>query len=227
MDLDGADNALAFLMGAEGSYTIQDAAGDVLRLDKDFWAKLVTPCGDGLDIIRSAGAVCREEQRPSAERVRFILRFVRSLYRFILIDMGRLSPFSASVAAGVSRLLLVSTCDMLGLHEAKAAVQALGNAGIKSDQLAIVLNQAPQSLGFTDRELEKILGAQVDLVLPDARKDFAHSAQDGKRLGESRAFQQEVARFAARIVDPAKEAPQPKTRFPFLRGVLRGATTTT
>ena len=140
--------------------------------------------------------------------------------------MGRLSPFSSKVAEGVNRLVLVITCDVLGLHEAKAAVQALGNAGFKPDQLGLVLNQAPQPLGFTDRELEKILGVHLEAVLPDARKDFARSSQDGKRLGESRAFEQQVARFAARIVDPAKDAQQPKARFPFLRGVLRGATTT-
>ena len=141
MDLDSADNVISFLMNAEGSHTILDATDDVLRLDRDFWAKLVTPCADGVDIIRSAGAACREEQRPKVERVRFIIRFVRSLYRFIVIDMGRLSPFSAKIAEGAERLLLVSTCDVLGLHEAKGAVQVLQQAGFNPDQLALVLNQ--------------------------------------------------------------------------------------
>jgi Flp pilus assembly CpaE family ATPase len=227
MDLDGADNLLSFLMSADGSYTILDAAADVLRLDKDFWAKLVTPCADGVDIIRSGGTACREEQRPKPERVRFILRFVRSFYRFIVIDMGRLSPFSVKIAEEVNHLRLVSTCDVFGLHEAKGAVQALCQAGFDSDQLALVLNQASEPLGFTDRELEKIVGTRVEVVLPDARKDFAHSLLDGKRLGESRAFQRQVAQFAARIVDPAKDTQKPKVSFPFLRGVLRDAATTT
>lgn len=227
MDLDAAANAIAFLMNAEGPYSILNASEDVLRLDRDLWAKLVASGTDGVDIIQSGGPACREEQRPRAERVRFVLRFVRSLYQFIVIDMGRLSPFSAKIAEDASRLLLISTFDVLGLHEAKGTAHALGQAGFNHDQLALVLNQASQRPAFTDSELEKILGVRVETVLPDARKDFAHASLDGKRLGESHAFQQQVAQLAARIVDPAKDTQPPKPRFPFLRGVLRGATTTT
>jgi Flp pilus assembly CpaE family ATPase len=228
MDLDGADNAIAFLMDAKGSYSILDAAADVLRLDRDLWAKLVTSGADGVDIIQSAGATCREEQRPKAERVRFIIRFVRSLYRFIVIDMGRLSPFSAKVAEDAGRLLLVSTCDVLGLHEAKGTAHALCEAGFNTDQFALVLNQASRP-SFTERELEKVLGLRVEAMLPDAHKDFLHASLDGKRLGESRAFQQQIARFAARIVgpEPENDTRPPKARFSFLPGALRGATTTT
>ena len=227
MDLDGAANAIAFLMNAQGSYTILDASGDILRMDRDLWAKLVASSADGVDIIQSAGPACQEEQRPKAERVRFIIRFVRSLYRFIVIDMGRLSPLSAKVAEDAGRLLLVSTCDVLGLHEAKGAAHALCQAGFNPDQLALIVNQAPERLALSNRELEKVLGVRVEAMLPEAHKDFAHASLDGKRLGESRTFQQQVAQFAARIVDPEKELQPPTTRFPFLRGALRGATTTT
>lgn len=227
MDLDGAANAIAFLMKVEGPYTILNAATDVLRLDRDLWAKLVACGADGVDIIQSAGPACLEEQRPKAERVRFIIRFVQSFYQFIVIDMGRLNPLSAKVAEDARRLLLVSTCDVLGLHEAKGTVQALSQAGFNAARLALVLNQASPRMAFTDRELEKILGVHVEVVLPEARKDFANASENGKRLGESRAFQQQVAQFAARMVDPEKDAQPPKVRFPFLRGALRGATTTT
>jgi pilus assembly protein CpaE len=227
MDLDGAANAIAFLMNAEGSYTILDASADILRLDRDMWAKLVASGGDGVDIIQSAGPACQEEQRPKAERVRFIIRFVRSLYRFIVIDMGRLSPFSAKVAEDADRLLVVSTCDVLGLHEAKGTAHALCQAGFSPDRFALVLNQASQRPHFSNRELEKILGMRMEAMLPEAHRDFSHAALDGKRLGESRTFQQQVAQFATRIVDPEKDAQPPKTRFPFLRGALRGAATAT
>jgi Flp pilus assembly CpaE family ATPase len=225
MDLDGAANAIAFLMNAKGSYTILDASADILRLDRDMWAKLVASGGVGVDIIQSAGPVCKEEQLLKAERVRFIVRFVRSLYQFIVIDMGRLSPFSARVAEDVDRLHLVGTFDVLGLHEAKETAHALGQAGFGSDQFALVLNQASDRPTFSDRELEKILGVRVEVTLPEARKDFSHASLEGKRLGESRTFQQHIARFAARIAGVEKDTQTPKPRFSFLPGVLRGAET--
>ena len=227
MDLDGAANAIAFLMNVKGSYTILDASSDILRLDQDMWAKLVASGPDGVDIIQSAGLACKEEQRPKAERVRFVIRFVRSLYRFVVIDMGRLSPFSARVAEEVDRLHLVSTCDVLGLNEAKGTAEALCQGGFDRDKLRLVLNQTPNPPAFSIGELEKILGVRVEVTLPEARKDFADASRDGKRLGESRAFQKHVAQFAASIAGVEKNTQSPKSRFSFLPGALRRATTTT
>ena len=227
MDLAGSANAIGFLMNAQGAYTILDASNDILRLDQDLWAKLVASGPDGVDVIQSAGPACLEEQQPKAERVRFVIRFVRSLYQFVVIDMGRLSPFSARIAQEVGRLNLVSTCDVLGLNEAKGAAQALCQGGFDRDQLALVLNQTPKSPTFSIRELEKILSLRVEISLPETRGDFSDAALEGKRLGESRAFQKRVAEFAASIAGVKKDVQPPKARFSFLPGALRRATTTT
>ena len=46
-----------------------------------------------------------------------------------------------------------------------------------------------------------------------------------KRLGESRKFQKHLAQLTAGIAGAGKDTPAPKAQFPFLSGVLRGATT--
>jgi Flp pilus assembly CpaE family ATPase len=178
-----------------------------------------------VDIIQSAGPACQEAQRPTAERIRFIIRFVRTLYRFIVIDMGRLNPFSAKVAEEATRLYLVTTSDVLGLNEAKGVAHALSQAGFNPDQLALLINQASRRPTFSSSELEKMLGVRVEATLPESRGDFAEASLAGKRLGESRAFQKHIAQFAATIAGVERNAPAPKPRFSFLPGVLRGAET--
>jgi Flp pilus assembly CpaE family ATPase len=187
----------------------------------------VAPGADGVDIIQSAGLACQEEQRPKAERVRFVIRFVCSLYQFVVIDMGRLSPFSARIAEEVSRLYLVSMCDVLGLNEAKWTAHALCQAGFDPDRFSLVLNQAPKPPAFSSRELEKILGVRVEIMLPEARRDFSDASLDGKRLGESRTFQKHVSQFASRIAGVKKDTQATKAHFSFLPGALRGAETGT
>jgi Flp pilus assembly CpaE family ATPase len=223
MDLDASANVVGFLMKAEGPYNILHASDDVLRLDRSRWSKLVVPCADGVDVMQSGGVACREEQRPRAERVRYILRFARSLYRYIVIDMGRLNPFSTMVASAedVGALFLVSTCDALALHEAKETAKALLEAGVSTDQLGLMLNQVPVNRTFTNLELQKMLGVQVKAVLPEVRKDFAHSAQDGKWLGESRLFQRHVAHFAFGFMGVHKAPPESKSRFSLLQSAFR------
>jgi len=223
MDLDSTSNAVAFLMNVNGPHGILEASTDILHLDEDRWAKLAAAGAGGVDIMQSGGPAANDAKQAKSERVRFVLRFVRPFYQWILVDLGRLNPFSARVAEEVSRLYLVSTCDILALNEAKSAARVLFEQGLDPDRLALILNQAPARPGFSQRELEKLLGIPVEAMLPECRQDFADSLEDGKRLGESRKFQKHVAQLAAAVAGVAKVAPTPKPRLPFLFGALRSA----
>jgi Flp pilus assembly CpaE family ATPase len=226
MDLDMAGNAIGFLMNIDTPYGIMEASDDILHLDEDRWKKLVAPAV-GLDVLLSRGPASREEMQPKAERVRLLLNFVRSLYQWIVVDLGRLSPFSVRLVHEVSRLYLVSTSDILGLAQTKSAVSVLYESGsFDRDCLALTLNQVPPS-SFTEGQLEKLLGAPVHAMLPECRRDFESSFLDGKRLGESRKFQKCMAQLAARIagVEVDKGTQAPKSRFPFFSGALRSAST--
>ena len=225
MDLDLAGNTIAFLMNLNCPYGVTEVSYDFLHLDESSWAKLKASGPGGLDVIQSGGPVFQEERQPKAERVRLVLRFLRSLYQWIVVDLGRLSPFSARVAEDVNRLYLVGTCDILGLNQAKSAAAALLQTGFDRDLLALILNQAPARSLLSNSEFEKFLGAAVEAMLPECRKDFEESFQNGKRLGESRKFQNHIAQLAAGIAGVAKDTQAPKPRFSFLPGALRRATT--
>jgi Flp pilus assembly CpaE family ATPase len=225
MDLDLTGNTIAFLMNLNSPYGVTEVAYDFLHLDESSWAKLKASDPGGLDVIQSGGPVSQEERQPKAERVRLVVRFLRSLYQWIVVDLGRLSPFSARVAEEVNRLYLVGTCDILGLNQAKSAVAALLQTGFDRDLLALILNQAPARPLLSNSEFEKFLGAPVVATLPECRKDFEDSFQNGKRLGESRKFQNHIAQLAAAIAGVAKDTQTPKPRFSFLPGALKRATT--
>jgi Flp pilus assembly CpaE family ATPase len=225
MDLDLAGNTIAFLMNVNSPYGVTDVAYDFLYLDESSWAKLKASGPGGLDVIPSGGPVSQEERYPKAERVRLVLRFLRSLYQWIVVDLGRLSPFSARVPEDVNRLFIVGTCDTLGLNSAKSAAAALLQAGFDRDSLALILNLAPARPLLSHGELEKFLGAPVEAMVPECRKDFEDSSQNGKWLGQSRKFQKHIAQLAAGIAGVGKDTQAPKPRFSFLPEALRRATT--
>jgi Flp pilus assembly CpaE family ATPase len=226
MDLDIASNAIGFAMNVNVPYGIMEASDDVLHLDEDRWKKLVAPAG-GLDVLQSGGPASREEKHPKVERVRLLLHFVRSLYQWIVVDLGRLSPFAVRLVQEVNRLYLVSMCDVLGLAKAKSAVDVLCEAGFDRECLALALNHVAALSSFSRGELEELVGVSVDSMLAECRRDFEDSFQNGKRLGESRGFQKHVAQMAARIagVEVEKDTQAPNPLFSFLPGVLRRATT--
>jgi Flp pilus assembly CpaE family ATPase len=225
MDLDGAANPVAFLMDAKGPYSILDASSDILRLDRARWEKLVVTEAGGMDLLQSGGQPWEEDLRPRPERVPFVIRLVRSYYKYIVIDMGRVSPLSLRAGEECSLLYLVSTCDVLGLNEAKCTVHGFTQAAADSDRFAMIVNQAPRRRSFSSAELEQVLGTRVAAMLPEAREDFMDSALDGKRLGESRSFQKQIEGLAAVISGVKNTPPDAKPWFPFLRGSLRHVTT--
>ena len=106
-------------------------------------------------------------------------------------------------------------------------MSVLSESGFDRDCLALTLNRVAASSSFPRGELEKLLGVPVDSMLPECRRDFEDSFLKGKRLGESRKFQKHMAQLAARIAgaEAAKDSQTPKSRFSFLPGVLRRATT--
>ena len=224
IDLDVSANSIAFLMKLNGKYTVLDASNDILHLDVSRWEKMIVQGPAELDVIQSAGPVCQEEQLPKMERIRYVLRFIRSLYQWIVIDLGRLSPFSARLAEEMEQLFLVSAFDVVSLNEAKWTATRLGEAAFDRGRLALLLNQVPGRPCLTGQEIEKIVGVPVADMLPECSRDFKPAMAAGKPLGESRVFQEHVARLAARIAGLEEQTTE-KKRLSFLTGVLRGVTT--
>ena len=221
MDLDLSGNTIAFLMNVKSPYGVTEVAYDFLHLDESSWAKLRVSGPGGLDIIQSGGPVVGEVNQPKAERVRLVMRFVRSLYQWIVVDLGRLNPLSARIAEDLNRCYLVGTCDLLALNQAKSAAAALLQTGFRRDSLSLILNQTPAKSLLSAAEFEQFLGAPVAAVLPECHKDFEDSFQNGKRLGESRKLQNHIARLVAGIAGVGKDTPAPKSLFSFLPEALR------
>lgn len=51
VDLDTAGDAISFLLKAESPHTLLDATNNILRLDVDFWDKIVGKSSAGLDVL--------------------------------------------------------------------------------------------------------------------------------------------------------------------------------
>jgi Flp pilus assembly CpaE family ATPase len=198
MDLDEGSNAFGFLMHANGAYSMLDVTHDLLRLDASFWSKVVTAGADGIDVIRSGGPMWTA-QSLNADRVRFVLHFVRTLYRFVVIDCGRLSPLAASVAKDADHAYVVGTPDVLGLHEARWAAQALADGGFAGSGLSVIMNRVSAFSGFSASEFQKVIGLRVSNMLPECGREFGDPSANGKRLGENRTLQKHVSQIAAEI----------------------------
>jgi len=207
-DLDMSGASVGFLTQVKSTYTILDAANDLLRLDQSFWEKVVGNGPGDLEVLPLAAPICSEEQMRS-DRIRYVLRFLRSLYPWVVLDLGRLSPFTASLLSDLTDLLVITTFDLAAVRDTRQVVHRLAEMGFESRKVTLVVNKVPKMDCLAAMEVAKVLGIQSSVILPEG----ATSLFDTKS-----GIRPQVARLAARLAGLEDKAPVWKY-FPFLAGL--------
>jgi Flp pilus assembly CpaE family ATPase len=197
-DLDVAGGSIGFLTKAASQHSIHEAADNLLRLDENYWSKIAVSGVDGLEILPSRGPLDLEEQ-AATERIRHVLRFTRSIYRWVVIDLGRLNPFAEGLFSELSDLFLIVTIDVLVLSEAKRIVRSLKDAGMDQRLLHLVVNQTPRHPDILPQEVGDMVGVPVYAVLPEGSAEMSEAYTSGRLLNEKSKLRGHIARLAAKI----------------------------
>jgi len=108
------------------------------------------------------------------------------------------TPATIAVLDEIDEIFLVTTLEVPSLHQAKQAVQTLINAGFGS-RLRVILNRTPQRPDVTAEELERILGAPIDTMLPNDYYALYDAFCKGKLLPPGSHLNRQMASFAMRL----------------------------
>ena len=204
-DLDVAGGSAGFLMKAASEHTLQEAAGNLARLDENYWNKIVVSVADGPDVLLSEGSFALEEQANS-ERVRNVFDFTRSIYPWIVMDLGRLNPLAMSMVPGLSDLFLIATLEVAVLYEVKRVVSRLAEAGLNRSRMHLIVNQTFRASDISPVELGKMVGLPVDAFLPECRSEMLEASTSGKLLSVDSNFRRQIGRLAENVagIDPTQ-----------------------
>lgn len=208
-DLDLYAGQVAFLMKANSPYSVLDAANNLHRLDKDYWTALAAEGAGSVSVLRSPG-IGAMDGAPSADRLRHVFRFLRTQYRWIVMDLGRASALSLELAAEVSQLLTVATTEVQQLFEAKQLLERLAAGGMERERIRLVLNRFAARSAVSQADVERALGVPVCAVLPNHYVGLSEAYSDGKLLREGSVLRQQIRLLAANLagVDAAPGKPR-------------------
>ena len=207
-DLDINGGSVAFHTKAKSTYTIFDAANDLLRLDRSFWEKVVADGPEELEVLPLLALRCSEEP-VGTDRIRYVLRFLRTIYPWVVLDLGRLNPFTAGLLSDLTDLLLTATYDIAAVRDARQVVELLAEMGYESRHVTLVVNEVPKTDCVAALEVAKVLGIPRTLVVPDANAAVLDS-KNGVRP--------HVARLVRKLAG-LEEPPPSWKRLPFLAGL--------
>ena len=182
IDLDLSAGLVRTLFKTKSRYSILEACSNVNRLDKSFWRALVADGNHGLEVMGGPLEVAVKEA-PSASQVRHVLRFVRSQYEWILVDLGRgFSPTLAGALDELDELLLVTTTEVPALQQAKRMIQYLRDRGMSQRSIKLVLNRVVRRPEVSIPELETMLGVAVFAVIGNDYWALYEAYAEGKLL---------------------------------------------
>jgi len=198
VDLDLQSGIVGFLMKVKSSYSVLDALQNLHRLDVSYWNALVSAGWPGLEIIAAPSGYLPKDP-VSGESLAKVVAFVRAHYAWTVVDLGSaLNLATIAVLDEIDEIFLVTTLEVPSLHQAKQAVQTLINAGFGS-RLRVILNRTPQRPDVTAEELERILGAPIDTMLPNDYYALYDAFCKGKLLPPGSHLNRQMASFAMRL----------------------------
>jgi|YNPMSStandDraft_1061717.scaffolds.fasta_scaffold01220_2 pilus assembly protein CpaE len=211
LDLDGG--VLSFLMKARGQYSVLDAVRNIHRLDASYWKALVSNGQPRVEVIAAPRLLDPNEPLPT-EAFRQVIRFTRTLYDWVILDLGRsLNPMALAVLADLDQAFLVATFDVLALHRVKQLVQNLLDYGYGQKRLQLILNRMPRQPDLTQSELEKVLGLDIFAGLPNSYPELYEAYSEGNLLPATSELGRQFSRLAAKIAGvPEEKAEKAKAR---------------
>lgn len=201
-DLDVNGGLVSFMMNCAAEHSILDAASNIHRLDLS-WDSIVSHGDNDLHIVRSPGLLGVDD--PQAGKIGEVLTFVRSFYRWTVLDLGRLSVLSLSLLDRIDSLFLVTATTVPALFEAKRVMGGLRRADIDTERILLIVNQMANTQDFSQSELQQILGIAPYAKLPDASPEFRDLRTQGRLPSENGVFRGGIARLARRVAGLPEE----------------------
>ena len=222
-DLDVNGGMVSFMMNCAPEHSILDAVSNIHRVELS-WDSIVIRGDNDLHIVRSPGLPGVDD--PDAGKIGDVLTFVRGFYRWIVLDLGRLSVLSLSLLDKIDSLFLVTGTTVPALFEAKRVMGGLRRAGIDAERILLIVNQLANTPEFSSSELQQIFGMVPYAKLPDASPEFRDVRMQGRLPSENGVFRDNIARLARKVAGlPEEESRRSLSQFLSFGGKSRRAET--
>jgi Flp pilus assembly CpaE family ATPase len=203
IDLDLSSGMVSFLMNTDSRHTVLDAIANIARFDKTFWEKLVVHGPGEVDLVLSPKALLFEH--PDVWSIRHLLALVSTLYRWTIVDLGKVSPMTASLMETLTELCLVTEISVPTLYEAKRSIGILRESGLTDDRLRLVVNDRGAVQGFSSNELTRMFGHPIYAKLPEAAQDLHEACTQSKLLAPHSPYRAAVGHLARKLAGLPEE----------------------
>lgn len=209
VDLDLQFGDLTTVLDLKPTYTLQDAFGLAAR-DNLLLKTYLTVHSAGFYVLCGAESPAAND-KVTPEQVVQLIRQLQDQFRYVIIDTAAgLDDATLAALECTDDAVIVTTMDVACLRSVQKEMELLGELGMLPASRHVVVNFADKSSGLRIKDVEAVIGAPVDVILPRS-KELQLAANRGIPLmvsTKSGPFVKSVKNLAKRIFDRARAAEQ-------------------
>jgi pilus assembly protein CpaE len=170
---------LDVMLNIRARNTIADLVPHASLLDPGLIGDVVVGHTSGIDVLLSPTDVqVAQGMRP--EDMYNIMNGIKKAYGYVVIDAGSaLTENTVTMMDAADRILLVTTPDLVALHDASRFIQIGRTLSYPPDKTMIVLNRANLNGGVKPRDIETALRHEVFAQIPDDGANVIRSLNRG------------------------------------------------
>ena len=170
---------LDVMLNIRARNTIADLVPHANLLEPGLIGDVVVPHASGIDVLLSPTDI-QVAQGMRAEDIYNIISGVKKPYGYVVIDAGSaLTENTVTMMDAADRILLVTTPDLVALHDASRFIQISRSLSYPPEKTMIVLNRANLNGGVKPRDIETALRHEVFAQIPDDGANVVRSLNRG------------------------------------------------
>lgn len=170
---------LDVMLNIRARNTIADLVPHASMLESGLISDVVVNHVSGVDVLLSPSDV-QVAQGLRAEDIYNIMNGIKKPYGYVVIDAGSaITENTVTIMDSADRILLVTTPDLVALHDASRFIQISHTLSYPPDKVLVVLNRANINGGVKIKDIESALRHEIFAQIPDDGANVLRSINRG------------------------------------------------
>ena len=179
IDLHLINGDASVFLGAEPSFSVVDALDNTHRLDEAFFRTLVVRTKSGVDLLASSA---RAQAGPlDVRRVRNLLEFAASHYRFVVLDVPRSDAVVVDALESAARIVVVANQELATVRNASRVTTALRRR-YGEKKVVVVVSRSDRLAEIACEDVERAVGGAVKQTFPSDYRLSQHALNKGRPI---------------------------------------------
>jgi pilus assembly protein CpaE len=179
IDLHLAHGDAAVFLGVEPRFSVVDALDNIHRFDDAFFKGLVVQSPAGPHLLASSDK--QLAQTSSVQRVRSLVEFATTLYRYTVLDVPRSDAAALDALDQASRIIVVANQELATVRNASRIAAALRHR-YGNDRVTVIVNRVDNHAEIGREDVEKVVGTRVVHSVPSDYRMALRALNKGRPL---------------------------------------------